>query len=151
MIFTSSSKVVFVGFQPSSVFAFAGSPQRFTTSVGRENSGETLITVFPVALSIPTSSIPSPLNSSSMQPRGMRAHRTRGQSAAHRLRSRNLPVCRSVRSATYIQHSLLHNPSHAGMINFQGRAHPVCPGRFLLLQGRFFWLRKSHHGALTHG
>ena len=35
MIFTSSSKVVFDGFQPSFAFAFVGSPQRLTTSVGR--------------------------------------------------------------------------------------------------------------------
>ena len=35
MIFTSSSKVVFDGFQPNLAFAFVGSPQRFTTSVGR--------------------------------------------------------------------------------------------------------------------
>ncbi len=35
MIFTSSSKLVFCGFQPSFAFAFVGSPSRFTTSVGR--------------------------------------------------------------------------------------------------------------------
>ena len=35
MIFTNSSKLVFDGFQPSIAFAFVGSPQRFTTSVGR--------------------------------------------------------------------------------------------------------------------
>ena len=30
-----AGKVVCVGFHPSSAFAFVGSPQRFTTSVGR--------------------------------------------------------------------------------------------------------------------
>ena len=35
MSFTSCSNVVFCGFQPSSALALVGSPQRFTTSVGR--------------------------------------------------------------------------------------------------------------------
>ena len=56
MILTSSSKLVFCGFQPSCVRAFVGSPSSWSTSAGRKYFGSTSTSTLPVFTSIPFSS-----------------------------------------------------------------------------------------------
>ena len=48
MILTSSGKLVFVGFQPSNVFALVGSPNNCSTSQGRKYFGSTSTNALPV-------------------------------------------------------------------------------------------------------
>ena len=52
MILTNSGKLVFVGFQPSKVFALVGSPNNCSTSQGRKYLGSISTRTLPLFTSI---------------------------------------------------------------------------------------------------